>query len=129
MLVFADLFGASDFNRELWGPPGFAWHDAFGPTGLAVAQNVGQIYVGALVAVAVLGFGVVRGLLWTREIRFFTVAMALTLLYALGKYTPVVSSDLRLRAGRDALPPAGRCDLRVLRAAGAARAAISCTGF
>ena len=31
----------------------------------------------------------VRGLLWSREIRFFTVAMALTLLYALGKYTPV----------------------------------------
>ena len=88
MLVFPDLFGASDFNRELWGPPGFAWHDAFGPTGLAVAQNVGQIYVSALVAVAVLSFGVVRGLLWTREIRFFSVAMALTLLYALGKYTP-----------------------------------------
>ena len=54
-----------------------------------VAQNVGQIYAGALVAVAVLGFGVVRGLLWAREIRFFTVAMVLTLLYALGKYTPV----------------------------------------
>jgi hypothetical protein len=89
MLVLPDLFGASDFDRELWGPPGFAWHDAFGPTDLAVAQNVGQIYVGALVAVVVLGFGVVRGLIWTREIRFFTVAMVLTLLYALGKYTPV----------------------------------------
>jgi hypothetical protein len=89
MLVFADLFGAGDFNRDLWGPPGFAWHEAFGPTGLAVAQNVGQIYAGALVAVAVLGFGIVRGLLWSREIRFFTLAMALTLLYALGKYTPV----------------------------------------
>jgi hypothetical protein len=89
MLVFADLFGASDFSRELWGPPGFAWTDAFGPTGLAVAQNVGQIYAGALVAIAVLSFGMVRGLLWSREIRFFTLAMALTLLYALGKYTPV----------------------------------------
>ena len=53
-----------------------------------VAQNIGQIYVGALVAVAVLGFGMVRGLLWTREIRFFTVAMVLALLYALGRYTP-----------------------------------------
>jgi hypothetical protein len=89
MLVFADLFGAGDFNRDLWGPPGFAWHEAFGPTGLAVAQNVGQIYAGALVAVALLGFGIVRGLLWSRGIRFFTLAMALTLLYALGKYTPV----------------------------------------
>jgi hypothetical protein len=89
MLVFADLFGASDFNRELWGPPGFAWHDAFGQTGLYVAQNTGQIYSGAVVIIAVLGLGVVRGLLWTREVRFFTVAMVLTLLYALGKYTPV----------------------------------------
>jgi hypothetical protein len=89
MLVLADLFGAGDFNRDLWGPPGFAWHEAFGPTGLAVAQNVGQIYAGALVAVALLGFGIVRGLLWSRGIRFFTLAMALTLLYALGKYTPV----------------------------------------
>ena len=34
MLVFADLFGASDFNREFWGPPGFPWHDAFGQTDL-----------------------------------------------------------------------------------------------
>jgi hypothetical protein len=89
MLVLPDLFGASDFNRELWGPPGFAWHDAFGPTNLAVAQNVGQIYASALVAVVVLSLGLVRGLLWTREVRFFTVSMALTLLYALGKYTPV----------------------------------------
>jgi hypothetical protein len=89
MLVFADLFGAGDFNRDLWGPPGFAWHEAFGPTGLAVAQNVGQIYSGALVAVVVLGFGIVRGLLWAREIRFFTLTMVLALLYALGKYTPV----------------------------------------
>ncbi len=88
MLVFPDLFGASDFDRELWGPPGFAWHDAFGQTGLYVAQNTGQVYSGALAAVAVLGSGVVRGLLWTREIRFFSVAMVLTLLYALGRYTP-----------------------------------------
>jgi len=88
MLAFSDLFGASDFNRDLWGPPGFPWHDAFGQTGLSVAQNVGQIYAGALAIVAVLGLGAVRGLLWSREIRFFTLAMALTLLYALGKYTP-----------------------------------------
>jgi len=88
MLVFPELFGASDFQRELWGPPGFAWHDAFGQTGLYVAQNTGQVYCGALVAVVVLGLGVVRGLLWTREIRFFSAALVLVLLYALGKYTP-----------------------------------------
>jgi hypothetical protein len=88
MLVFPDLFGASDFDRELWGPPGFAWHDAFGQTGLYVAQNTGQVYMGSLAAIAVLGFGVVRGLLWAREIRFFSAAMVLVLLYALGRYTP-----------------------------------------
>ncbi len=89
MLVFPDLFGAGDFDRELWGPPGFAWHDAFGQTGLYVAQNTGQVYLGALAAVTVLGFGLVRGWLWTREIRFFSVAMVLVLLYALGRYTPI----------------------------------------
>ena len=52
MLIFPDLFGASNFDRDLWGPPGFAWHDAFGPTGLYVAQNTGQVYSGALAAVA-----------------------------------------------------------------------------
>jgi hypothetical protein len=88
MLVFADVFGASDFNREFWGPPGFPWHEAFGQTDLFNAQNVGQIYAGALVIVAVIGFGIVRGQLWAREIRFFSIAMVLTLLYALGKYTP-----------------------------------------
>ena len=88
MLVFADLFGASDFSRDLWGPPGFPWHETFGPTELYVAQNVGQIYAGALVAVAIIGFGIVRGILWAREVRFFTVALVLMLLYALGKYTP-----------------------------------------
>ena len=56
MLVFADLFGASDFSRDFWGPPGFPWHETFGLTGLFVAQNVGQIYSGALVIVVVLGF-------------------------------------------------------------------------
>jgi hypothetical protein len=88
MLAFADVFGASDFHREFWGPPGFAWHEAFGQTELFVAQNVGQIYAGALAVVAVLGLGIVRGQAWARDIRFFTVAMALTMLYALGWYTP-----------------------------------------
>jgi hypothetical protein len=88
MLVFADLFGASDFHREFWGPPSFPWRDTFGSTDLFVPQNAGQIYLGALAIVAVVGFGLVRGQLWAREIRFFTIAMAFTLLYALGKYTP-----------------------------------------
>ena len=88
MLAFADVFGASSFQREFWGPPGFPWHRVFGQTGLYVAQNMGQIYCGALIIVALLGFGVARGQLWARDIRYFTVAMVLCLLYALGWYTP-----------------------------------------
>jgi hypothetical protein len=60
-----------------------------GETGLYDSQNTGQIYTGALVAVALLGLALARGALWTREIRFFAVAAAVTLLYALGKYTPL----------------------------------------
>jgi hypothetical protein len=88
MLAFADVFGASDFQREFWGPPGFPWHERFGQTDLFIAQNAGQIYSGALVLVAVLGLGAIRGQLWARDIRFFSVAALLTLLYALGRYTP-----------------------------------------
>ena len=88
MLVFADLFGAADPKVPYWGPPSFPWHDAFGSTDLYHAQNIGQLYAGALAIVAVIGFGIVRGLLWSREIRFFTATLVLTLLYALGKYTP-----------------------------------------
>lgn len=89
MLAFADVFGASDFKREFWGPPSIPWHDLIGQTGLYDSQNTGQIYTGALVAVSLLGLALTRGALWAREVRFFTGAALVTLLYALGKYTPV----------------------------------------
>src|SRR5712691_7042514 len=46
------------------------------------------VYGGALTLVAVVSFGSVRGVAWAGEIRFFTGAAALVLLYALGGYTP-----------------------------------------
>jgi len=88
MLAFADLFGAADPNVPYWGAPSFPWQETFGTTNLFHAQNIGQLYAGALVIVAVIGFGIVRGLLWSREVRFFAFALLLTLIYALGKYTP-----------------------------------------
>ncbi len=87
-LAFADLFGASDPKVDFWGAPSFPWHEVRGQTDLFHAQNIGQLYAGALVAIAVLGFGLVRGWLWAREVRFFSVALAVLLLYALGRYTP-----------------------------------------
>jgi hypothetical protein len=53
-----------------------------------LAQNMGEIYCGILAVVLILGVGIVRGLAWAREIRFFTLALVLVLLYALGRYTP-----------------------------------------
>jgi hypothetical protein len=88
-LVFADLFGAADPRVPYWGAPSFPWHEALGSTDLYHAQNIGQLYAGGLTFVTLLGFGVVRGVLLSREVRFFAVMLVLTLLYALGKYTPV----------------------------------------
>jgi hypothetical protein len=49
---------------------------------------MGLVYAGALTLVAVVSFGFIRGLAWAREIRFFTIAAGLLLLYTLGSYTP-----------------------------------------
>jgi len=81
--VIPHLFGAAGDMAEYWGPPSFAWSG----TGLFIAQNVGQLYIGA-VPVLMLVIAAARGLLWHREIRFFTIALIVTLLYALGWYTP-----------------------------------------
>jgi hypothetical protein len=86
-LWFADLYGANDPRVEFWGPPSLPWSEVFGWPGLFLAQNVGQLYAGALVIVA-LALGTLRGALWAREVRYFTIAAVLMLLYALGWYTP-----------------------------------------
>lgn len=82
--VVPDVFGASGDMADYWGPPSFTWRG----TGLFIAQNVGELYVGAVPLLLVFGL-VVSGQLWAREIRFFTIALVVTLLYALGWYTPV----------------------------------------
>jgi hypothetical protein len=82
-LVAPDAFGASGRMEEYWGPPSFAWSG----TGLFIAQNVGELYIGAISLLLILLAGV-RGQLWAREIRFFTIAAIAMLLYALGWYTP-----------------------------------------
>jgi hypothetical protein len=87
-LVFGDLYGANSPEVDYWAPPSVAWAAAWGPTDLFLAQNMGQLYLGALPIVALLAVGIVRGLAWDREIRFVTVAIVLVLLYALGRYTP-----------------------------------------
>ena len=82
-LVLPQLFGAAGHMADYWGPPSFAWPD----TGLFIAQNVGQLYVGAVPLLLILG-AAAMGRLWASEVRFFAVAFVLMLLYALGWYTP-----------------------------------------
>jgi hypothetical protein len=87
--AFADLFGAMNPDIEYWAPQSPIWDAAWGWPGLYLSQNMGLLYAGALTFLAVVSFGLIRGLAWAREIRFFTIAAALVLLYALGAYTPV----------------------------------------
>jgi hypothetical protein len=86
--AFADLFGAMDPSVEYWAPQSLIWDAAWGWPGLYLSQNMGLVYAGALTLVAVVSFGLIRGLVWAREIRFFTIAAGLLLLYTLGSYTP-----------------------------------------
>ena len=86
--AFADLFGAMDPSIEYWAPQSPIWDAAWGSPGLYLSQNMPLVYAGALTFLAVVSFGLIRGLAWAGEIRFFTIAAAFMLLYALGAYTP-----------------------------------------
>lgn len=83
--VSANLFGTDGPMRDYWGPPN---PDFWGVTGLALARNMANVYMGALPFVALVIFGVLRGGLLARDIRVFTLAALVMLLFALGKYTP-----------------------------------------
>jgi hypothetical protein len=97
-LAFADLFGAMDPKVDFWGAGGFAWNERFGMADLFLAQNMSLLYSGALAAV-MLVIGVTRGLLWSREIRFFAVVALLIAFYMFGWYTPVFRAMYELMPG------------------------------
>jgi hypothetical protein len=86
--AFADLFGGMDPTTEYWAPQSQIWDAAWGSPGLYLSQNMGLLYAGALTFAVLISFGLIRGLAFAREIRFFTIAAAVVLLYALGAYTP-----------------------------------------
>jgi hypothetical protein len=86
--AFADLFGAMAPDVEYWAPQSAIWDQAWGSPELFLSQNMGLLYAGALTFAVVLVFGVIRRLAWAYEIRFFSIAAMLLLLYAVGAYTP-----------------------------------------
>lgn len=98
LLIFPDLFGAMDRRVDFWGAGGFAWNERFGMADLFLAQNMGLMYAGALVPLMLIA-GCVRGWLWSREVRFFTIAALFAALYAFGWYTPVFRGMYELMPG------------------------------
>jgi hypothetical protein len=82
--VVADLFGAIDPAVDYWGPYSEFWDK----NELTLSHNMSQVYIGTLPMLLVLTVGLMRGALWSRELRFYAIAVAVLLLYALGRYTP-----------------------------------------
>jgi hypothetical protein len=97
-LIFPDLFGAMDPKVPFWGAGGFAWNERFGMADLFLAQNMTLLYAGALTPV-LLTFGALRGWLWSREIRFFTIVAVFAAFYAFGRYTPAFHAMYELMPG------------------------------
>jgi hypothetical protein len=80
-----NLFGVDGPLAKFWGPPSPIW----GSTDLFLARNMTDVYIGALPVVLLVSIGIVRGALVSQGARFFAMAGALALLYALGRYTPI----------------------------------------
>ncbi len=80
--VVPDLYG-SHSNLPYWGPASIEWIANY----LSMTENMGQIYIGALPILLLLAIGFMKGGMFAREVRFFTIAAAGLLLYALGRYT------------------------------------------
>jgi hypothetical protein len=104
-LVAPEVFGASGRMEDYWGPPSYAWPDS----GIFLAQNMGQLYIGAIPLILLL-MAAARGRLWAPEIRFFTVATVVALLYALGWYTPAFRAfyEVRRASACSGAPPTQR---------------------
>jgi hypothetical protein len=95
--VIGDLYGALDPAVEYWGPYSVAWD----PTNLALSQNMSQLYVGIIPVLLFVTAGLVRGLAWAKEIRFYTLALLAMILYALGGFTPAFGVIYRVVPGID----------------------------
>ncbi len=83
-LLVGGLF-SPDYVVPYWGP----YSDAWDPRKLFLSPNMSQLYAGALPVLAILLFGIGRGLAWTREVRFHSLAALVLVVYALGHYTPL----------------------------------------
>ena len=81
--VVPNLYGVDGPLALFWGPPS----QAFGVTDLALARNMGEVYIGALALTVLIAtdFGLRRA---NADIRYFACAVLVLVVYALGRYTP-----------------------------------------
>lgn len=82
--IAPDVFGSSGVQQGYWGPPSPYW----GNTGLYLAQNMGQLYLGTVSAI-MLVWGFLAGAFRRGEPLFFAGAFVISAVYALGWYTPI----------------------------------------
>ncbi|MDE2579834.1 MAG: hypothetical protein KGL46_13610 [Hyphomicrobiales bacterium] len=79
--VAPNFYGVSGPLSQFWGPPSPTWPQAH----LFLARNMGEVYIGALPLVALIGAHIWRS---DRDTKYFAVAATVLLIYALGLYTP-----------------------------------------
>lgn len=82
-LIAPGYFSANGAFGPHWGPPGDAWPGVE----LFLAQNMGQLYLGAI-PILLIGLGLTSAALFARDIRYMTAAFVIALLYTLGWFTP-----------------------------------------
>jgi hypothetical protein len=79
--VVPDLYSAHSIG-PYWGPGGADWN----ANSLSMTENMSQVYIGSLPILLLLAVGFMKGGIFAREIRFFAIASAALLLFALGRY-------------------------------------------
>lgn len=79
-----DIFGSNDWSYQYWGP-------GYEATDLAdyTDRTINYLFIGTLPALLILWHGIAGGRLFGHTVRYFALLGIITLLYALGRYTPV----------------------------------------
>lgn len=83
-LLAPNIFGTLNLTYDYWGP---MWDTV--PEGTYTDRAINYLFAGTLPMVLILWQGIGRRGLAAREIRFFVVLLAVALVYAFGRYTPI----------------------------------------
>lgn len=84
MLFVPNYFGSLDADGLYWGPGAIEWSKVD-----LTDRSIDYLYVGLVPALLLVWHGIAGRRILAPEVRFFAVSLALVLLYALGRFTPV----------------------------------------